>query len=174
MLMNAVYYQEMSKLEEFQEDNNRGHGIMIININSFLVAIPLRSSLKPHLTKARYLFPYGTYINNDNKTLLKALDFSKIILVEEYHIDTTKNYIFKDKAEEQFYIDNFNRIKLRVNNYIEGYVTMCKKLKEGKEVNKYLIKNYRFTTLKNFHEQLGILLTKEEYDEKLNNFFGED
>lgn len=45
-------------LDEFQKDENRGHGVMIIDINDLLVAIPLRSSLPCYMNNAKHLFLY--------------------------------------------------------------------------------------------------------------------
>lgn len=40
MLMNDKYYDEMSNLDEFQEDHHRGHGILVVDISDLLIAIP--------------------------------------------------------------------------------------------------------------------------------------
>lgn len=169
MLMTEDYYQEMSPLDEFQEDKSRGHGIMVININDLLVAIPLRSKLKVHMQSAKHIIPYGTYVN-DGKEYLKGLDLSKITFIEERHVAINKNYIFKDEKEKEFYLGNFNRIKLRVNNYIEGYVEVCKKIELSKDVSSP-IRKYRFTTLKNFHAPLNISIAKQDFDKTLNDIF---
>lgn len=61
MLMTENYYQEMSAFDEFQEDKNRGHGILIVNTNNLLVAVPLRSKLKAYMQNAKHIIPYSTY-----------------------------------------------------------------------------------------------------------------
>lgn len=169
MLMSEDYYREMSTLDEFQEDKNRGHGILIININDLLVAIPLRSKLKAHMQKAKHIIPYKTYHIN-GKEYLKGLDLSKMTFIEPKHVAYNKNYIFKDRNEKTFYLDNFNRIKLRINNYINNYIEVCKKIELSLDVSSP-IRKYRFTTLKNFHSELGIQIKKSEFDQALNKTF---
>ena len=169
MLMNDKYYDEMSNLDEFQEDHHRGHGILIVDISDLLIAIPLRSKLKPYMRKSKHIFPYETYIIK-NKTFLKGLDLSKITIIQEHHVDLNKNYLFKDIEEKQFYLNNFNRLKLRVNNYINGYIDVCNKIENKIDVSSP-IRKYRYTTLKNFHKELNINITKADFDNTLNKIF---
>lgn len=46
------------------------------------------------------------------------LDFSELTIIEERYLDNTTTYLFKDEKEKQFYLNNFNRIYLRVNTYV--------------------------------------------------------
>lgn len=163
-LMNNKYFNEFESLDEFQKDNKRGHGVMIIDINDLLIAVPLRSSLSPYMNKAKHLFPYEIYTKeSDGKEYLKALDFSKLTIIKEEHVNTETTYFFKDNKEKKFYLDNFNRIQLRVNNYIKNYQKLCSKIAEQKSLTKYTLKPYRYSTLRNFHEELGISITKDDF-----------
>jgi len=163
-LMNTHYFNDFESLDEFQKDNNRGHGVMIIDINDLLIAIPLRSSLPPYMNKSNHLFPYEIYTKkSDGKEYLKALDFSKLTIVKEEHVNTKTTYFFKDSKEKKFYLDNFSRIQLRVKNYIKSYQNICLKIGEQKKLTKHTLKPYRFSTLRNFHEELGISITKDDF-----------
>lgn len=171
-LMNTQYFNEYESLDEFQKDINRGHGVMVIDINDLLIAIPLRSSLSPFMTKAKHLFPYGIYTKeSDGEEYLKALDFSKLTIIKEEHVDTNTNYIFKDSNEKQFYLNNFNRIQLRVRNYIKSYQNICTKISKNEELKKHTLTPYRFSTLRNFHEELDIEISKEDVIEILDATF---
>lgn len=161
-LMNNQYYQDFSKYKEFQDDKNRGHGVLIIGINNRIVAVPLRSKLKPWQKNEKHLFPYQTYFA-DGVEYLKALDFSKTIFIEEKHINKKTNYIFQDLNEKNFYIDNFKRIQLRLKNYINKYINLCNLIEEKKELTELQIKPYRYTTLTNFHKELGIKIDQSEF-----------
>ncbi|UBH16586.1 hypothetical protein [Macrococcus armenti] len=165
--MSEAYFEEMSNIDEFQENRFRGHGIMLITISELLVAIPIRSKLKPHLINAKHVFPYRTYINDGNE-YLKGMDFSKITIIEEYHVNKDTSFEFSESEEKQYYIDNFSRIRTRIKNYINGYIKMCEMIKDGQEVNLYTLKKYRYTTLRNFHSNLNISLEKEEVISYLN------
>ena len=76
-LLTQDYFDTYQYLDEFQEDNARGHGVMVLDINNQLIAIPLRSGIPEHLRNASHLFPYTTYRRHDGRMCLKALDFSK-------------------------------------------------------------------------------------------------
>ncbi|MCO4324324.1 MULTISPECIES: hypothetical protein [Mammaliicoccus] len=169
MLMNDSYYKEMGNLDEFQEDSNRGHGVMIVDINDHLIAVPLRSKLKPHFIKAPHIFAYKTYLSEGN-TYLKGLDFSKTTIIEKKHVNTKVQYIFNDEEEKIFYLNNFSRLQLRITNYIKGYITLCSKINNNEDVSSQ-IKKYRFTTLKNFHKELNIEISKEDFNEILRQIF---
>lgn len=171
-LMNTQYFNDFETLDEFQKDNNRGHGVMIIDINDLLIAIPLRSSLSPYMNKAKHLFPYEIYTKEDDgKDYLKALDFSKLTIIKEKYVNTKTTYIFKDSKEKKFYLDNFNRIQLRVKNYINSYQTICSKIGKQKKLTKHTLKPYRYSTLRNFHEELNIAITKDDVIAALDTTF---
>lgn len=167
--MNQQYFSDFEKLDEFQKDSSRGHGVMVMDINNLLIAIPLRSSLFPYMEKAKHLFPYECYIRkSDGKEYLKALDFSKLTLINEDHVKKDVPYIFKDNKEKQFYLDNFNRIQLRVSNYIKTYIRICSDIKEKKTLKPYTLKPYKYSTLRNFHSQLKIDINKEDFKRTLD------
>lgn len=167
-LMNNLYFDEFSSYKEFQNDFNRGHGVLIVDINSLLIAIPLRSKIKPYFQNKKHLFPYSQYVDDTGNLYLKALDFSKLMIIEEKHINKTTNYIFKDIKEKTFYLENFNRIYTRVNNYIQKYISLCNSIENNKNISKYSLEPYRYSTLINFHDKLGINVNKATVIEKIN------
>ena len=101
-LLTQEYFETYQELDEFQQDNARGHGVMILDINNKLIAIPLRSGISDNLKNSSHLFPYTTYKRHDGKICLKALDFSKLTIIKEKDIDNSKIYHFKNPNEKTF------------------------------------------------------------------------
>lgn len=170
-LMKPSYFNDYKSLDEFQEDHLRGHGIMILDVDDLLVAIPLRSGIPAYMKQAKHIFFYEIYIKENKKECLKALDFSKLTIIEEKYLDNTRTYIFKDEKEKQFYLNNFNRIYSRVNSYVSSYKKICKNIEEGKAITSYTLKPYRYSTLRNFHKELNIKISKEDFTTELDKIF---
>ncbi|HGC8699706.1 TPA: hypothetical protein ACG4JN_001284 [Streptococcus agalactiae] len=166
-LITQDYFDTYQYLDEFQEDNARGYGVMVLDINNQLIAIPLRSGLPEHLRNASHLFPYTTYRRHDGRICLKALDFSKLTIIEEKYIDNSRIYHFKNPNEKIFYLRNSNRIFSRVKNYVNKYIEICSKIEKGETVTFRTLNPYRFSTLRNFHDELGIAISKEDFINQL-------
>lgn len=169
-LMNNQYYNDFQNYREFQDDKNRGHGVMLIDIKHKIVAIPLRSKLKPWQIGEKHIFPYQTYTDIDGKTYLKGLDFSKLIFIEERHIKKNTNYIFKDNNEKNFYIQNFSRIQFKLKNYINKYINLCNLIENNKMLTREQIKPYMYTTLVNFHNELGINIDSLRFINQIDRY----
>ena len=168
-LLTQDYFDTYQNLDEFQKDNERGRGVMILDINNLLIAIPLRSGISENLRSARHLFPYTTYRRYDGKICLKALDFSKLTIIKEKHIDNSRIYHFKDPNEKRFYLKNSNRIFSRVKNYVNKYIQICSKIEKGEIVKFRTLNPYKYSTLRNFHNELGIKISKEDFINQLKN-----
>ena len=162
-LLTDSYFDNYCDYDEFQCDNNRGHGLMIIDINNRIIAIPLRSGLPAYMIRQRHLFPYTTYTKDNGKECLYALDFSKLMFIDEKYIDQIRNYIFRNDEEKRFYLENFNRIFSSVKSYINSYIRLCKKIEENENVTYSIMKPYIYSTLRNFHTELGINITKQQF-----------
>lgn len=162
-LLTEDYFNEYRCLDEFQDDVLRGHGVMILGINDRMIAIPLRSGISEKLRNSRHVFPYTTYERSDGRRLLKALDFSKLTIIEKRHIDYLRIYHFKDIEEKKFYLRNSNRIFTRVKNYVQKYIDICLKIENHERVSDMTLKPYKYSTLRNFHSELGISITKEQF-----------
>lgn len=166
-LLTQDYFDTYQYLDEFQEDNARGHGVMVLDINNQLIAIPLRSGIPEHLRNASHLFPYTTYRRHDGRMCLKTLDFSKLTIIEEKYIDNSRIYHFKNPNEKIFYLRNSNRIFSRVKNYVNKYIEICSKIEKGETVTFRTLTPYRFSTLRNFHDELRIAISKEDFINQL-------
>lgn len=134
--MNSSYFQDYGEIDEFQTDIQRGHGVTILEISpEIMVAIPMRSSLRPYMKNQRHLFPYKVYEKEDGNEALKALDFSKLTIIDEKYIDKSTTYFFQDDAERSYYLENFDRISTLIKNYINSYIRMCETIKKGEGIS---------------------------------------
>lgn len=115
-LLTQEYFETYQELDEFQQDNARGHGVMILDINNKLIAIPLRSGISDNLK-------------------------------------------------------NSNRIFSRVKNYVNKYIKICSRIENGEAVTFRTLTPYRFSTLRNFHNELGIAISKEDFINQLKENF---
>ena len=75
-------------------------------------------------------------------------------------------YYFKDIEEKRFYLNNSNRIFTRVKNYVQKYIDICNKIEQNKLIAKRTLQPYQYSTLRNFHSELGIAITKELFISK--------
>lgn len=163
MLMTEEYFTDYSELDEFEQKSDRGHGIMALRVNNLIAAVPLRSSVPAWQKDERHLFVYKEYIKANGIECIKALDFSKLTFVDEKYIDKDRVYHFQDPEEKDFYLENTNRIFTRLNGYVRTYKRICDRIKNGQRVKKVDLKQYRFSTLRNFHELLGIEISKSMF-----------
>ena len=165
-------YQNFKCYDEFQDDPFRGHGIMVYKIRNLIFAIPLRSKLKPSIAKFSNIIPYKTYLcEEDGKEYLAGMDLSKSLIVEEDCIDISSDFIFRDPNEKTFYFSKFNYIHTKLDNYISKYIRICSDLENGIPVTANTLRPYRYSTLRNFHSELGISIDKTDFILELNKHF---
>jgi len=150
--LDESFYNENNNLQEaldliqnnWIENKTRGFGLVIININELTFAIPLRSNIKH---KASFV----TKKSHVGNSLGKGLDYSKALLI------TKSSYIL---TEEPFLIPTDEYISINnKENYIiksfEKYVSKYISAVKNNDTNILNSKIYRFTTLKNYHKELG-------------------
>ncbi|MBY5721238.1 hypothetical protein HFO33_32565 [Rhizobium leguminosarum] len=142
--LTEAFYAENSHLAELLDktaagsvdEKVRGYGIALVKARTLRFGIPFRSRISH---------------NHCFKTSQqKGLDFSKSVLLEKddyispdpFKIPVPEFLLVREKSvfiEKQF------------NKYVERYV---KATAEGKET--LLAREYRFTTLQNYHLELGL------------------
>jgi len=121
----------------------RGYGIVVIEINNLMFGIPLRSNIKH---KAAYL----TKRRNHGETN-KGLDFSKAVLLEyrfyvsDFDFKIPPNEHSKLIGKEVFITNRFKK-------YVDKYISAVK----NSDSNILNSKEYRYTTLQNYHNNLDI------------------
>lgn len=107
--------------------------IVLIICNDLIFAIPMRSNLK-------HKFGYKTIGN-------RGLDFSKAILLQEIPIEQC----IINRKEYNVIIRNERNIRNKFIRYVDRYI----KLHKGNKINTLKIV-YQYSTLQNYHQQLGI------------------
>ena len=136
------FYIKNSHLHETLDGNgspgekNRGYGVVLIQINgSMLFGIPLRS----HLSHKHGYKTIGT----------KGLDYSKAVWIESaafigQSFSIPRDEYVKIKDREHFITSSFQK-------YVEQYIKLA-----NRGDTRALLQSYRYTTLVNYHTELGI------------------
>lgn len=121
---------------------SRGHGIVVISVKGLLFAIPLLSNIL-------HSSSYPTQGKHGSKH--KGLDYSKALLLTK--ISYVSNEIFRIPNAEKNKLRNKNRvITQKFTQYVVKYIKAI-------ETDNQRILNsldYRFTTLQNYHAELGV------------------
>ncbi|WP_036771846.1 type III toxin-antitoxin system TenpIN family toxin [Photorhabdus australis] len=150
--LTQAFYDENSHLIQAVDNEDgkwipgktRGHGIVVININKLTFAIPLRTSIKHNAA-------YITQRSVQKGIKGKGLDYSKALLIVNSRYISDEIFLIpheqykKIEGKEHF-------ITIKFEKYVEKYI------KAVKHSDKYIINSleYRFTTLQNYHYQLGL------------------
>lgn len=133
-IKQAFFNQNDYLIEALDKGASRGYGIAVVTIGDGLkFGIPLRSNMKH---QAGF------------KTVeRKGLDYSKAILIEDDgHIGNT----FKIPADEYKKIqDKEHFITNKFQKYVDKYI------KSVKKADANALREYSFSTLQNYHVQLG-------------------
>lgn len=124
------------------QGKTRGYGIILININSLTFGIPLRSNIM-HKSSYPTVGKHGSSH--------KGLDFTKALLITNTRYISAE--LFKIPSAEHNLLKNKEHyITTRFNKYVERYI----KAVTATDLNILGSSDYRFTTLKNYHAELGI------------------
>ncbi len=150
--LEQSFYKNNSHLVEALDNFNgcwvkgkvRGYGVVVINLNGLTFAIPLRSNIKH---KAAYI----TVKSAVQGVKGKGLDFSKAVLITQ--AGYISNSPFKISPQEYKKLQNkdvyiTNKFEKYVGRYIKAINVCDKNILQSTE--------YRFTTLKNYHGDLGL------------------
>lgn len=113
----------------------RGYGIVLISVNNLRFGIPVRTEMK-------HKFGYHTVGS-------KGLDYTKaVLLIKDEYISVNP---FKISPEEYVEIkEKSHHIAQQFSKYVERYIVAVKKGDEN------ILRNYRFSTLQNYHFELGL------------------
>lgn len=118
-------------------EKTRGYGVVTVRIESgMLFGIPLRS----HITHSSSFITTGT----------KGLDYTKAVLIKnESHVSQDAFHIPQDEFVK--IADRELHIRERFEKYIKKYV------KAANAGDKNILREYRYSTLQNYHEELNIV-----------------
>jgi protein AbiQ len=107
------------------------------------ILVPLRRNIGSNL-KLYYPVPSKTRPN-------AGLDYRKMLIVNnEAYIEIPSSQRLAD-SQTKIINDNYDTIEKSVIKYIEGYIKSANKNREHRDYE------YSFSTLHNFHEELGII-----------------
>ncbi len=113
----------------------------------YFIAIPYRS----HINHP-YAFKFKNSIRSQkNKS---GLDYTKAVIITNPGFISTKDAII-DKDEYNETYENIEYIVNDISKYIDDYIHyICNEFDSKKE--KQLVRKYRYSTLRYFHNELGI------------------
>lgn len=143
-LSESFYAQNTHLVEVLDKTNNswtggktRGYGIVVVEVAGLKFGIPLRSNMNHR---------FGFITVSSEK---KGLDYTKAVLLskDEYISDAE----FAIPTAEYIAIkDNTDDIAKEFNKFVNKYVRAAK----NNDAN--VLNYYRYSTLKNYHVELGI------------------
>jgi protein AbiQ len=150
--LDSSFYEENSHLVQALDNHSgnweagktRGYGIVIIDFKGLKFAIPLRTNIKHDAA-------YITVRSPEQGVKGKGLDYSKAVLIsKESYIS---HELFKiPAAEHKKLLDKEHFVTSKFEKYVERY------RKAVIKVDKNILQSheYRYTTLQNYHVELGI------------------
>lgn len=133
-------------LKEAAHDKKRGYGIVTITYNGLVFGIPLRSNIK---------HKNGVILDKkvtNGKETKRGLDYSKAVLIRDQALEIG-NIFTVPKEQKRVLISRENMIISQFEKYVTGYV---KAVRFGIG-NTLSSPSYRFTTLVNYHLELGLV-----------------
>lgn len=160
--LTQAFYDEHSHLIEVSDknrdgtfnDKGRGYGILMINVKGYKFAIPLRSSMNHNEN-------FTTKIIQERGTKLrKGLDYSKSVIITDQRFISIRPFKIGQDEFVKIAKSEIHIIK-SFEKYIDRYIQAYKK----NDLN--ILHKYRFSTLQNYHDELGckveITETTSEY-----------
>jgi len=138
-LLTDEAYNKIIQLKETMTKKERGYGVVPVEIKGITFAIPFRS-------KMRHRHGFKTILY---KGMWNGLDYSKSIIISD---EDLKPEAFKLRSEAEYtkVKNNKDKIKSEFEKYVNEYI------KEAKSGNLPNIKRFGFSTLENYHKELGI------------------
>lgn len=152
VFIKEEYFKKNSNFEEMLDPYNqvkqtkRKYLYLNIQYKNNNIFIPFRNQLPSNkrIGEIGYSVP-------SNEKPNAGLDFRKILIInQDCYIEYT-NYPKIPKLQQQIIENNYRTIENKVIQYIQGYVKAALKKRERRD------KKYIFSTLHNFHKELGII-----------------
>lgn len=144
---NAHLVQALDNINgQWIQGKTRGYGIVVITINHLTFGIPLRTNI-------RHTASYPTVGKHGSQH--KGLDFSKALLISDMHHISSE--IFKIPTQER---NKLNNKEYYITKKFEKYVAYYIKAVKSSDKNILQSEQYRFTTLQNYHIELGLITNR--------------
>lgn len=124
----------------------RGHGVVQITINNLTFAIPVRSHIKH---SASFILE----VDRNNRSIKgMGLDYSKALLITNAAHISNQAFLLKSKSAGKKLVGKEAHVTTQFTKYVYKYVTAVQKA----DRNILNSLEYRFTTLVNYHIELGL------------------
>lgn len=136
-------FVEMLDPYDMQKQTSRQYLYIAVKYKENNILVPLRRNAGKNL-KMFYPVPSHSRPN-------AGLDYRKMLIVNNLgYIETPSSQRLAD-SQKKIINDNYDTIEKAVIRYIEGYIKSANKNREHKDYE------YSFSTLHNFHTELGIV-----------------
>lgn len=146
--LTSDFYIECENLIETIDkdgDKGRGYGVLLVLVQNYKFAIPLRSRM--HIG---HKDGFTTKIHKpEGKDVRHGLDYSKAIIITDEKFISTSLFFLKEKSD---YV-KINKAENKIINDFEKYI--LKYIMAVKKNDKNVLRRYRFSTLQNYHKELG-------------------
>lgn len=158
--LTSDFYSENSHLQEALdkmkdgkfEDKGRGYGVLMVDVLGHKFAIPLRSEMT-HKNN----FATGIFKNASKKTIRKGLDYSKAVIITEERFVSSQPFKIPQ--------DEFLKISKAEHQIILAFTkTLSRYIKAVQKQDKNILREYAFSTFKNYHFELGLIEKVEKQD----------
>ena len=138
-------FEEMLDPTDRIKQSQRNHLFLNVKYEKNNLLIPFRTEMPNFhaIGKVGYNVPSEEKPN-------AGLDYRKILIVNDIKYLEMPEYCKIPMSQQKIISSNYEIIKKEVKNYIEGYI------KSAKKERQYRDSKYRFSTLHNFHKELGI------------------
>lgn len=149
-LSNEFYsYYTHDKYPELLLKDKRSYTCLLIDLHyDYYICVPYRSEIHHN-----NCFKFKKTERSKNHS--SGLDYSKIVIITDDNYLNNDNSVI-DSDEYQKTVDNIDKIVNQVDIYVSDYVSHCNNTKvlHKREFDK----RYKYSTLRYFHEELGILI----------------
>ncbi|MBR9906824.1 MAG: hypothetical protein GYB30_02090 [Gammaproteobacteria bacterium] len=124
----------------------RGHGIVEITFNNLIFAFPVRSHIRH---RASFILEVN---RKDRHIKGMGLDYSKALLIKHRHHILDEVFLLTSKQAGRKLVNKGAHISNQFNAYVAKYILSFRK-RDTHVLNSY---EYRYTTLINYHVELGV------------------
>lgn len=143
--LTETFHNSNQGLAEALHDKKRGYGIVTVKINNLTFGIPLRSSLNHQ---------YGVVLDivkRSGRTYRRGLDFTKAVLIRDEAKELGQPF-FVGQDQKKTLISKKKVIINQFERYVSNYVSAAQRGVQS------TLKSpaYKYSTLTNFHKELGI------------------
>lgn len=143
--LSDKFYKKYNSIDypEIEYKSERPYLVLLIKLEELTFAIPFRSNVE-------HTSCYKFKNSNRETTSSTGLDYSKAVII------TNNTYISNPATIDDLEYLELSKKYFFIIKQFSAYVNDYRKYVAG-TLNPYKSKKYKFTTLKYFHEELGIL-----------------